>query len=48
MSAGAVAQQSLVETNLATTSRGIFAFPPLRKLSNISQQTASLITKECS
>ena len=45
MSAGAHAQ-SPVETNLHTTLRNIFAFPPLQKLSKISQQTASVITKK--
>ena len=44
MSAGAHVQLSPVETNLHTTRRGIFAFPPLQKLPNISQQTASVIT----
>ena len=46
MSAGAHAQYSPVETNLHKTRRGIFAFPPLQKLSKISQQTASVIAKE--
>ena len=46
MSAGAHAQYSPVETNLYTTRRGIFAFPPLQNLSKISQQTASVITRE--
>ena len=35
MSDGAHAQLSPVETNLHTTRRGIFAFPPLQKLSKI-------------
>ena len=39
---------SPVEANLDTTRRGIFAsVQPLQKLSKISQQTASAITKEC-
>ena len=46
MSAGTHAQYSPVETNLHTTRRGILAFPALQKLSKISQQKASVITKE--
>ena len=42
ISAEAHAQKSPVETNLHTSRRGIFAFPPLQK-----RQTASVITKEC-
>ena len=45
MSAEAHAQ-SPIETNLQTTRRGIFDLLPLQKLSRISQQTASVITKE--
>ena len=47
MSAETHVQQSPVETKLHTTRRGIFALPPLQKLSKISQQTASVIAKEC-
>ena len=32
---------------ILVTRRGLFAFPPLQKLSKISQQTASVITKKC-
>ena len=46
MSAVAHAQKSPIETNLHTTRRGIFAVPPLQNLWKISQQTASVITKE--
>ena len=46
MSAGAHAQQIPVETNLYTTRRGIFVLPSLQKLTKISQQRASVITKE--
>ena len=46
MSVCAQSQESSVWTNLHTTRRGIFAFPPLQKFSKISQQTTSAITKQ--
>ena len=45
MSAGVHAQCSPIESNLHTTRCGISVFPQLQKLSRISQQTASVITK---